>query len=99
MIDLADLYFDLEGDIAAKEVRKQKDFTKKILVGILQYSCKDLNFCIFQAWINKLNLVSLDCATPVSTELVAQTRSIAYDNNDNDNIISTLKEKVEKFHT
>lgn len=32
MGDLADLYTELEGDIAAKNIRKQQDFIKKLLV-------------------------------------------------------------------
>ena len=37
MSDLADLYADLGGDIAAEEIRKQEDFTKKMMVRIAQY--------------------------------------------------------------
>ena len=39
MGDLADLYNELEGDIAAKDIRKQQDFTQKLLVRYAQYFC------------------------------------------------------------
>ena len=37
MGDLADLYTELGGDMAAKGIRKQQDFTKKLLVRYAKY--------------------------------------------------------------
>jgi len=59
MSDLAELYFDLGGDFAAEEIKKKENFTKKIVAKI------DL--------FKELDLVSFDCATLGSTELLAQT--------------------------
>lgn len=59
MSDLADLYTDLGGDIAAQELRKQEAFAKKLAAKMDK--------------LGDLSLVSLDCASPGSTELVAKT--------------------------
>jgi len=59
MSDLAELYIDLGGDIAAEQIKKKENFAKKIVAKI------DL--------FKELDLVTLDCATPGSTEQVAQT--------------------------
>ena len=77
MGDLADLYTDLDGETAAKEVRKQENFTKKVVVKLANITFIILyNFAFIQATINKLgdlNLIDLDCNTPGSSKLVADT--------------------------
>ena len=78
MNDLADLYTSVGGDTAANEIRKQGDFTQKVVVSLAIIS--QFYFFLFlfflQANINKLgdlNIVTLDCNTPGSSQLVANT--------------------------
>jgi len=59
MGDLADLYTDLDGDTAANEIRKQENFTKKAVATINK--------------LGDLDLIDLDCNTPGSSNLVADT--------------------------
>lgn len=59
MSDLADLYTDLGGDIAAEEFRKQEDFAKKLVAKVDK--------------LGDLSLDSLACANPGSADLVANT--------------------------
>jgi hypothetical protein len=77
MGDLADLYTDLDGETAANEVRKQEDFTKKVVVKIGNITLLIFsNISFIQATIDKLgdlNLIDLDCNTPGSSNLVADT--------------------------
>jgi len=59
MGDLADLYTELEGDIAAEDIRKQQVFTKKLLTKIDK--------------IGDLAPVNLHCDIPGSFERVAES--------------------------
>ena len=78
MGDLVELYTELGGDIAVKGIRKQQDFTKKILVSyaicklfyVMVYNC-----CILQGKIDKLGdfePVALDCGSPGVYKMVAK---------------------------
>lgn len=57
MSDLADLYTALGGVTAANGLRKQEDFTKRVVTNINK--------------LGDLNIVALDCNTPGSSQLVA----------------------------
>ena len=60
MTDLAGLYEALgQGDIAANELRRQERFTRKVVDNLDK--------------LGGLNIVSLDCNTPGSSKLVADT--------------------------
>jgi hypothetical protein len=78
MSDLADLYTALGGVTAANGLRKQEDFTKRVVVSLAIISKLYLFLFLFflQANINKLgdlNILTLDCNTPGSSQLVANT--------------------------
>jgi len=59
MGDLADLYTDLGGLTTARELINHKDFTRKVVASINK--------------LGDLDLVTLGCSTPGSSELVANT--------------------------
>merc|ERR1711892_1188891 len=59
MNDLADLYTGLGGVTAASELARQETFTKKVVANINKFG--------------DLDLISLDCNTPGSSQLVADT--------------------------
>ena len=75
MNDLADLYTSVGGETAANEIRKQGDFTQKVVVSLFLKFYFSYIFLI-KANINKLGdieLFSLDCNTPGSSKLVADS--------------------------
>ena len=59
MGDLADLYTELGGDIAAKDIKKQQDFTKKLLVRYAKYFMSWL----IDALIYRVRLTNLEMWT------------------------------------
>ena len=79
MTDLADLYTRLGGLTAAAEISKNQNFIKKAVVSLIYnfLSLTSLNFpAFFQGNIEKLGdlgLISLDCNTPWTLELIAGT--------------------------
>ena len=77
MVDLADLYASLGGEVTAEEIRRKGDFTKTVVVST--NNMKSVFYQLItniQANIQKmgdLNLITLDCNTPGSSELIADT--------------------------